>query len=99
MKSILLIGFITNLLWLSQTETNSNHEAAFEILQEKCNVCHQKKRSVVFTEGNMETWAEKIHTQVFVKKRMPKGKKFPLTAEEYDTLKTWLMGLNIPKKN
>lgn len=66
--------------------------AAFEILKTKCNVCHVKQNPrKVFTLNNMPTLAPKIHKQVFVKKRMPRGKKIKLTPAEYDTLHQWLM--------
>lgn len=98
MKFILIIGLLSNLCWFSQIEINSNKKAAFEVLQKKCNNCHQQKKRVVFTAGNMETWATQIHKQVFIKKRMPKGKKYPMTVEEYDILEKWLLDLNISKK-
>ncbi|MFT4758417.1 MAG: putative membrane protein [Paraglaciecola sp.] len=98
MKALIFISIVGNLYWFSQVENSSNNPPVLTILEEKCNVCHQKKKSVVFTEGNMETWAAKIHKQVFVKNRMPKGKKFPLTIEEYDILESWLADLNIPEK-
>ena len=69
---------------------------AFGILKTKCNVCHAKQnRRKVFTLDNMDAFAEKIHKQVFVKKRMPKGKKITLTESDYTTLKNWLKSLNI----
>ena len=65
--------------------------AAFQILETKCNVCHEKKNPRrVFNLENMSDLAPKIHKQVFIKKRMPKGNKIRLTKEEYDTLKYWL---------
>ena len=66
--------------------------AAFQILETKCNVCHEKKNPRrVFNLENMSDLAPKIHKQVFVKKRMPKGNEVKLTKEEYDTLKNWLL--------
>ena len=65
---------------------------ALQILQSKCNVCYKKKNPRrVFNLENMSDLAPKIHKQVFVKKRMPKGNEIRLTAEEYDTLKQWLL--------
>ncbi len=62
---------------------------AFETLKKKYNVCHVvKNRRKIFTLDNMNLFGSKIHTQVFVKKRMPKGKKTALTKSEYTTLKT-----------
>jgi uncharacterized membrane protein len=38
----------------------------------------------------MDTWANDIYKQVFVKKRMPKGKKIKLTTMEHQDLLTWI---------
>ena len=41
-------------------------EAAFQILENKCNVCHNvRNKRRVFTPQNMDTWANDIYTQVF----------------------------------
>jgi len=67
-------------------------DRALQVLQTKCNVCHLKQNpGKVFTRENMKGFAPKIHRQVFVKKRMPKGKKIKLTAEEYQILSTWII--------
>ena len=77
-------------------ERSDEEDAAFAILQAKCNVCHVKKNpSRVFTRENMDQFAKKIHKQVFVFKRMPKGKTIRLTDQEYATLKDWLNTQNI----
>jgi uncharacterized membrane protein len=69
---------------------------AFAILDAKCNVCHRKRnRRMVFTLENMEERAPKIHKQVFVKKRMPKGKNNILTVEESRSLRKWLISQSI----
>ena len=69
---------------------------AFEILQAKCNICHLTKNPRrVFTLDNMNLLAPKIHKQVFIKRRMPKGKEIRLTQGEYDLLENWLLTLNI----
>ncbi|MHA7059451.1 hypothetical protein ACWGOQ_0019645 [Aquimarina sp. M1] len=66
-------------------------EKAFQILENKCNVCHSKRnRQRVFTEDNMNPWADDVYKQVFIKKRMPKGKKIKLTSQEYQDLLTWV---------
>jgi uncharacterized membrane protein len=68
--------------------------AALKVLQLKCNTCHVRQNpGKVFTPSNMNTLASKINEQVFVKKRMPRGKR--LTNEEYTTLQTWLNNQNI----
>jgi uncharacterized membrane protein len=66
-------------------------EKAFQILDNKCNVCHRKlNMRRVFTAENMDAWANDIYKQVFVKRRMPKGKKIKLTTNEYQDLLTWI---------
>ncbi|MFK7772576.1 MAG: hypothetical protein AB8F94_10565 [Saprospiraceae bacterium] len=66
-------------------------KAAFQILKSKCNVCHKRKNPFkIFTLKNMDRHAKKIHKQVFVYRRMPKGDSIKLTDEEYKTLKNWL---------
>ncbi len=65
-------------------------QAALDVLQTKCNICHRKQNPFkVFSEKNMVKHASKIHKQVFVKQRMPKG-DIKLTTAEYSTLKEWL---------
>ncbi|KAA2217203.1 MULTISPECIES: hypothetical protein [Maribacter] len=72
-------------------------KAAFQILENKCNVCHNvRNKRRVFTPENMNTWANDIYTQVYIKKRMPKGKKIKLTSTEYQDLLTWISS---PKTN
>jgi len=71
-------------------------QEAFEILEAKCNVCHRKQNPfMVFSEKNMEKRASKIHKQVFITKRMPKGNETKLTSYESSILKQWLIKLNI----
>lgn len=70
-------------------------QTALSILQTKCNVCHKKQNPFkVFSEKNMAKHAPKIHKQVFVKQRMPKG-DIKLTTTEYTVLKQWLSTKNI----
>ncbi|MEM0994926.1 MAG: hypothetical protein AAGI49_17980, partial [Bacteroidota bacterium] len=48
--------------------------AVFKILDAKCNVCHRRQNPFkVFSLKNMNKHAAKIHQQVFVLRRMPKG--------------------------
>jgi uncharacterized membrane protein len=69
-------------------------DAAFEVLSLKCNSCHSKiNRRRLFTKTNMNTWSEDVYTQVFVKKRMPKGKKNQLTLQEKQQLINWIYSL------
>ncbi len=67
---------------------------AFKILTTKCNTCHVKRnRRRVFTLKNMNPWVDDIHTQVFIKKRMPKGRKNKLTNKEYQHLRRWIASI------
>lgn len=71
--------------------TEYSNEKAYEILNNKCNVCHRKRnRRRIFTKENMDTWANDIYKQVFIKKRMPKGKKIKLSSNEYHELLIWI---------
>ena len=64
---------------------------AYKVLTQKCNVCHSDKNpSKIFTLENMNGLARKINRQVFVWKRMPKGKEISLSNQEKETLKNWL---------
>lgn len=75
----------------AQNELDSTKEKAFELLSQKCNVCHKTDNpSKVFTLDNMEGFSKKIKRQVFVFKRMPKGKDITLTKEEKQILKDWI---------
>ena len=78
-------------LYTSKNIVKDTKAVAFEILNNKCNVCHQKRnKRRVFTLENMNTWANDINKQVFIKKRMPKGKKIRLTSKEYQDLLNWI---------
>ena len=72
---------------------------AFTVLQEKCNICHStKKKADIFTLVNMDSLAPDIHKQVFVKRKMPKGRKVKLTEAETQHLKVWLAAVLDKKK-
>lgn len=78
-------------LYVSGYLIRNPRENAFQILDNKCNVCHHKRnKRLVFTTENMNTWANDIEKQVFIKKRMPKGKNITLTSNEYQELLTWI---------
>ncbi|MDT0622686.1 hypothetical protein [Croceitalea vernalis] len=78
-------------VYVSSNGIKESKPDAFQILDHKCNVCHRKRnKKRVFTTENMNTWADDIYTQVFVKKRMPKSKKIKLTSKEYQDLLTWI---------
>ena len=69
-------------------------QKAFKVLVNKCNSCHASKRNRrIFTLENMGSLSEVINTQVFVKQKMPKGKKNELTTDEKELLKRWLSTL------
>ncbi|MCR9288754.1 MAG: hypothetical protein NXI23_15365 [Bacteroidetes bacterium] len=64
---------------------------AFQILDNKCNVCHRRRnKRRIFTIENMNTYANDIYKQVFVKKRMPRGEKIKLSPNEYQELSIWI---------
>lgn len=66
-------------------------QTALSVLVQKCNICHKiYNPGKVFTADNMETLAPKIYKQVFVKRRMPKGRDIKLTPEEEQLLREWL---------
>ena len=97
MKGILLlltIFFITEGKHFDATEIffqDNGKTKAYGVLQKKCNTCHAtKKRTDIFTLENMDSLATNIHEQVFVKKKMPKGRKAKLTEEESKSLQEWL---------
>lgn len=70
---------------------NPIKEKALTILQNKCNVCHEKKNPfMVFKLKNMDKRSKKIYNQVFLKKRMPKGDNIKLTTRESQELLTWI---------
>lgn len=78
-------------LYASDHLTIHSYKKAFQILDNKCNVCHRKRnKKRIFNKENMNLWAHDIYEQVFVKKRMPKGKKIKLTASEYQELFSWI---------
>lgn len=73
---------------------------AFIVLTNKCNICHaRKKRIDIFTLENMDSLAADIQEQVFVKKKMPKGKSIILTEGESRSLRRWLTIVHEDGKN
>lgn len=78
-------------LYVSNYIIRNPRDKAFQILDNKCNVCHSKRnKRRVFTIENMDDFAPDIYEQVFVKKRMPKGRQIKLTSEEYQDILTWI---------
>ena len=65
--------------------------AAFQVLENNCNECHQdKKPNYLFTLDNMDFFAASINNQVFVKAKMPKGRKNKLSPKDKETLQKWV---------
>ena len=102
MKYLFIFSFISYLLGsepafenqplisFSETQSEIKH-MAFNVLVSKCNACHAtKKKVIVFTFDNMDSNSLSIYNQVFIKKRMPKGRKNKLSAKEATALKKWL---------
>ncbi|MHA7842462.1 MAG: hypothetical protein ACX93I_04025 [Winogradskyella sp.] len=78
-------------LYVSNHIIRNPRDKAFLILDNKCNVCHSKRnKRRVFTIENMDDFAPDIYEQVFVKKRMPKGRQIKLMPEEYQDILTWI---------
>ena len=74
----------------SQTQLSIKGDA-FLVLELKCNSCHERKnRTKTFTLANMNGFAVKINEQVFIKQRMPKGRKIKLTVDDKLKLRKWL---------
>jgi len=67
--------------------------SVLNILENKCNVCHRQKKQMVFTSDNMAAYYLLINDQVFVKKRMPKGRNFKLTQAEQEVLLKWIQNI------
>ena len=106
MKKAVLVGSILGLVFMlslsAGLKTNVGTVApfkaqdtlkisAFAVLENHCNVCHHKKKpAYVFTLQNMDAFASSINLEVFVTRKMPKGRANDLSAEEEQTLKRWL---------
>jgi uncharacterized membrane protein len=72
-------------------QTDSLKTAAFQVLENNCNECHKdKKPTYVFTLDNMDFFAATINIQVFVKEKMPKGRKNELSPADRKTLQLWI---------
>jgi uncharacterized membrane protein len=79
-----------------QSDIEVDKAKAFEVLRNKCNICHTKKnRRKIFTLNNMDQFAFQINEQVFIKKRMPKGREIVLTDSDFSHLKNWLNHLTV----
>ena len=81
-------------LSLAYSAKDSSKDKAFSVLETKCNICHKtRNKRRLFTKLNMDNWAEDVYMQVFIIKRMPKGKKIKLTNEDYQQILTWITSL------
>jgi len=84
-----------NASFLSLETSQTIKTEAFDILKNKCNVCHKTRNPFkVFNINNMNRYALKIENQVFELKRMPKGNKISLSEKEKETLKAWIKSIN-----
>lgn len=69
---------------------------AYNVLDKSCNYCHIKRNpSKVFSMENMSDYANDIYVQVFVKKRMPKGRNKALRIDDEKALMRWISSLTI----
>lgn len=92
MKPIFLISILLGSIFVHSAHAHDDpKKAALTVLEQKCNVCHRSANpGKVFTIDNMEGLAPRIYKQVFVKRRMPKGRNIQLTEEESQVLKNWV---------
>ncbi len=67
-----------------------NDSLIYQIFKSKCNVCHLKKKKVIFSIDNLYSYRELINQQVLIKKKMPKGKDFQLTQDEFRLIEDWI---------
>lgn len=99
MKTSFATGILFILLGLCASNAQAQSPAAkmtdstWEVLEVRCNECHrEKKKEWVFNRKTVHYLASSINEQVFIKKKMPKGKP-KLTEEESQTLQDWLDSL------
>jgi hypothetical protein len=65
--------------------------AALLVLENNCNECHSKKKpEYYFSEQTMDYFAAEINMEVFIKGKMPKGKKNAMSADDRKTLQLWV---------
>lgn len=84
----ILPGETIQIISVSQDTPKIN---AFKVLVAKCNVCHAtKKKQDIFTIENMDSLALVINKQIFIKGKMPKGKKNKLSLDESQAIQEWL---------
>ncbi len=74
-----------------QPSADSLKIAALTVLENNCNECHSKKKpAYYFTTKTMDYFVADINKEVFIKGKMPKGKKNKLTPEDKETLRLWV---------
>lgn len=91
--TIILLIFIMNISYSQKEDLNYAElkKNVFKVLNSQCNTCHStKRRTNIFTLENMDSLARDINTQVFVKRKMPKGNKAKLSETETKAIKEWL---------
>ena len=78
-----------------ESQTNTTKQGAYLVLGTKCNICHSaKKNRTIFSLENMDDLAKAIEYQVFITKKMPKGRKNNLSSLEEEKLLKWISSLN-----
>lgn len=74
-----------------QDSTDSLKLAALTVLENNCNECHSKKKpTYYFTAKTMNYFVADINNEVFIKGKMPKGRKNTLSAKDKETLRLWV---------
>jgi len=90
---VLLMGLVTPKVHAQASTVPTLADRAWEVIEVRCNECHRKdKKEWVFDRNTVHYLANSINEQVFIKKKMPKGKP-KLTEEESQTLRDWLDSL------
>lgn len=101
MKQLLISLTLCLILPLTKILAQANHSNsrentmiqanALKVLQDECNACHKVYHpSKYFELENMNAYAKKIERQVFLWKRMPKGKEHTLSEHQQSVLKIWI---------
>ena len=99
--TFLKIFIVSSIVNLGLTSANAQEDSdleqfsikAFEVLENKCNNCHQERDpNKVFTRDNMSKYSKRINRQVFLWERMPQD-DIKLTDQEKSDLKEWILFL------
>ncbi|MDF4204239.1 hypothetical protein PXD56_14790 [Maribacter sp. SA7] len=82
-------------LAITDNQSKTIKQEAYLVLNTKCNFCHSvKKNRTVFSLENMDGFSKAIANQVFIKKKMPKGRKNKLSTLEEEQLLNWIKTLD-----